>query len=513
MLKTCIVVLSVLAAAPAAAQEKFDATARAKAVAPFVDPQAVAVLRVDLTRLALEPLLAKIGELVPEMREDLAEARLKGGPVLAAFTQAGAKDVYYVFTLGGGWGIPVPVGLVPLPGGADEKRLLAALPDSERDAQRIGDALVFPSGPGEIERIRRIQPEPRPELAAAFEAAGDTAAQLILIPPAYSRRVIEETMPELPEVIGGGPSTILTRGLSWAAVGIDLPPNMVVHVVVKSPDAQAASALRAKWIEVLRFLPKHVEVRKWVTDVDRFTATMTPTLEGDRLLLRFDPANRGIERLLELAVPALDQARAHARRSQSANNLKLLMLAMHNFHDVYKSSPAVGTFGQDGRPLLSWRVHILPYLDQEKLYKEFRLNEPWDSPHNRALIDKMPPLYRSPASRLREKGKTNYVLPVGPGTCFPGREGITFQEIKDGTSNTIAIVEADDAQAVIWTKPGDLPFDPKRPLAGLGGLYKEGFCAAYWDGSVHFIPIGIAPETLRRLIDPNDGQPIPIPPF
>jgi len=508
-LKTCVLVLLVLAAAAAAAQEKFDPTARAKTIAPFVDQQAVGVLRVDLTRVALEPLLAKLGELIPESRENLAEARLKAGPALAAFMKAGGKDVYYVLTFAGGRGIPLPVVVVPLHGGADEKRLLAVIPEASGGAERIGDALVFPGGPGEIDRIRRIQPEPRPELAAAFEAAGDTAAQLVLIPPAYSRRVIEETMPQFPEALGGGPTTVLTRGLSWAAVGIDLPPNVALRLVVKSPDPQAAQALRAKWIEALGLLPKHVKVRQWVKDFDQFTVVMTPAQEGDRLLLRFDPENRAIERLLELALPALDQARAMARRSQSTKNLMQIMLAMHNFYDTHKSLPAAATYGAEGKPLLSWRVHVLPFIEQRQLYDQFKLNEPWDSPHNRTLIDKMPPVYRSPVSRLREKGKTNYVLPVGPGTSFPGREGLRFQDIRDGTSNTIGVLEADDAQAVIWTRPDDLPFDPKQPLKGLGGLHPEGFSAAYWDGSVHFFPIEIPPETLRRLINPSDGQMIP----
>ena len=117
-----------------------------------------------------------------------------------------------------------------------------------------------------------IRASPRPELAAAFEAAGDGAAQAVLIPPAYTRRVIEELMPQLPKEIGGGPSSILTRGICWAAVGIDLPPQLALHAVIKSQDAAAAAALRGKWAEVLRLAGQHEEIRRAVPQFDQVTA-------------------------------------------------------------------------------------------------------------------------------------------------------------------------------------------------------------------------------------------------
>ncbi len=151
---------------------------------------------------------------------------------------------------------------------------------------------------------------------------------------------------------------------------------------------------------------------------------------------------------------------------------------------------------------------ILPYIEQDNLFKQFHLDEPWDSAHNKALIGKMPAVYRSPLSKLADKTRTNYLLPVGPAAAFDGPKRVELKDIRDGTSNTIMVLEADDSHAVVWTKPDDLPFDPKNPLKGLSNNLVEGFQAAFMDGSVHFLSKRIPPEMLKALITPNGGEAI-----
>jgi hypothetical protein len=201
--------------------------------------------------------------------------------------------------------------------------------------------------------------------------------------------------------------------------------------------------------------------------------------------------------------------RGRAIRQQSSNHLKQFGLAMHNYHDTYKSFPAPASYGEDGQPLLSWRVHLLPFLEQSDLYRQFHLDEPWDSEHNRALIQKMPRIYRSPASKFAKPGYTTYLLPVAPETVFPGGQGLPIKEIKDGTSNTIMVIEADDDQAVVWTKPDDLEIDWDNPAAGLGGLHDGGFYVGLCDGSSRFIASSIPADTLRALFTRSGGEVIP----
>src|SRR5262249_10846274 len=123
---------------------------------------------------------------------------------------------------------------------------------------------------------------------------------------------------------------------------------------------------------------------------------------------------------------------------QCQNNLRQIGLALHNYHDAYGNFPPQASFDKSGKPLLSWRVHILPFLEQEELDREFHLDEPWDSDHNKKLIDRMPPIYRCPKQKLKESGKTTYLAPVGEKAIFSGgQKGMRLSDVIDGTSNTM----------------------------------------------------------------------------
>ncbi len=210
----------------------------------------------------------------------------------------------------------------------------------------------------------------------------------------------------------------------------------------------------------------------------------------------------------KVVLPAITAARGAAQRTQGANNLKQLGLAMQSAASVDGHLPANAIYSKDGKPLLSWRVYVLPYLDQQDLFKQFHLDEPWDSPNNKSLIAKMPLLFKSPGGKPLAEGQTRYVVPVGKDTIFEGVKGIGFDKILDGASNTILIVEVGEDKAVTWTKPDDMAFDPQKPLAGLGTIGESGTPVAFADGSVRMIRKSVNAETFRRLVLRNDGQPV-----
>jgi RNA polymerase sigma factor (sigma-70 family) len=189
-----------------------------------------------------------------------------------------------------------------------------------------------------------------------------------------------------------------------------------------------------------------------------------------------------------------------AARMVSQNNLKQIGIAMHNYHESFGALPAHAIYSKEGKPLLSWRVAILPYLDQDELYKEFHLDEPWDSEHNRKLLDKMPKVYGVKGN------ETHYRVFVGKGAAFEGKEGTKFSTFTDGLSNTILMIEGPDT--VPWTKPDDYEYDPKKPLPklGTGKPFKNGINVAIADESVRMLPNNIAEKTLRAAITRNGGE-------
>jgi hypothetical protein len=291
---------------------------------------------------------------------------------------------------------------------------------------------------------------------------------------------------------------VITRGALWASLGFDAAPRRSLRLVVQSADNSAANMLRTQWRDVLpRLWPQGATV----------TRTMLPELQKDRLVLQLGPDK--LDGLFNLLRPAVLTVARLNRRDSSLDQLKQIGLAMHTYADVNKQLPPAAVTDAQGKPLLSWRVAILPHIGHEVLYKEFRLDEPWDSEHNRKLIDRMPAVYRSRGSAAAAD-RSSYLVPVGPGTLFEGPKAVGFADITDGTSNTLMAFEADDEHAVIWTKPDDYSFDPERPSAGFTSAYPDGRLILFCDGSVHFIKQALDDETLRRLMIRNDGKPLPM---
>ena len=197
-----------------------------------------------------------------------------------------------------------------------------------------------------------------------------------------------------------------------------------------------------------------------------------------------------------------------------ANDLKQIVLAMHAFNDSRKKLP-VSSFASDGTPLLSWRVHILPYLEQGALYDQFHRDEPWDSPHNLSLLQYMPDFFRS-AGDPADTVNTRVQGFSGPGAPFPATgtnttTGLSFAQIADGSSKTIAFAEVGSDHAVPWTKPTDTPFNPNNPWSTLGDIGNV-LLTAMFDGSVQYRPDDISLSTLKALISYNGGENIDNPP-
>jgi Protein of unknown function (DUF1559) len=215
-----------------------------------------------------------------------------------------------------------------------------------------------------------------------------------------------------------------------------------------------------------------------------------------------------------LMFPAIDNLREGAR---SANcRLVQIALAFHNYNDAHGGFlPGQAIRSSAGRPLLSWRVAILPYLEQQELYKRFHLDEPWDSPHNLALLTDIPLIYRPHPNVVADPNTTLFQVFVGPGTPFGTDAPGIPRTFVDGTSNTILVAEA--SVGVPWTKPADLVYDPHGPLPRLGKVLREDrllfrvkqpttFRVALADGSGHSVSKSVSESTLRAAITCAGGE-------
>jgi hypothetical protein len=247
-----------------------------------------------------------------------------------------------------------------------------------------------------------------------------------------------------------------------------------------------------------------------LTEVQASLNGAKPTRDGSEVVVA---ASIKVEPRLASDVIAREMVRLHkeAIRSQSANNLKQLTLAMINYADTNKGVlPAQASYDKNGKALLSWRVMILPYIEQDQLYKQFHLDEPWDSDHNKKLLEKMPATFAMPDSQAEKNHETFYQGFVGKDAFFDGKNGLRFPaDFPDGTSNTIMFVEA--AKSVPWTKPEDVPFDAGKLGPRVGGIFKDGFHVAMCDGSVRYIRLPIkAEDVFHLMVTRSDGMPIDI---
>ena len=213
--------------------------------------------------------------------------------------------------------------------------------------------------------------------------------------------------------------------------------------------------------------------------------------------------------LIALFLPAVQAAREAAKRMQCSNHEKQIVLAFYNYHDTHGALPPLYTVDEEGNPLHSWRVLILPFIEHQELYRQIRLDEPWNSEYNSQFHDAMPSIYVCPSSPVKRLSGCTYSGIAG-GSFLPAKEagsviGLKFSDVSDGTSNTLAIVEV--REPFNWMDPtADVTVEEFADGIKSGSFHTGGMNAALLDGSVRFIPSAIAPESLRAMATPSGGE-------
>jgi type II secretory pathway pseudopilin PulG len=340
---------------------------------------------------------------------------------------------------------------------------------------------------------------------------------------ATKARTAEEAI-KLQEWIMGKPELFLVpiapiwQDTTQEMAGIRFDDEVKVHAILIGRGAEgaervekvveAARLLAVTAVQALTMQSQKGQPLQFATEVaGRILAVARTQREGVVVGLRSAVSMASVTK----ALPSVAAARQRAQLGQARNNLRMLAIAMYNYNNVYQHFPPAVLYGPDGKTPYSWRVAVLPFLEEEALYKQYHLDEPWDGPNNRKLLEKIPAVFRSPTESARSKStNASYFVLAGPGTIFDGNKGTAFKEITDGLANTILLVEA--KRDIPWTKPEDILYDPDKPLPELGGYFPGVVNTAFADAMVRGLPSNISDKVLRRLITKADGQAVKIPP-
>jgi len=199
-----------------------------------------------------------------------------------------------------------------------------------------------------------------------------------------------------------------------------------------------------------------------------------------------------------ILLPAVSQARMAAQRMQSNNNLKMIALGLHNYHDTYGTFPPSYIPDENGKPMHSWRVLILPFVESSHIYDQYDFSQPWDSPANMKACEMMPFVYQSPALGADDMAsRTTYVAISGPNTVLGTDQAKKLSEITAGTANVMMVVE-DTSNPVPWNKPVDI--SPQALMSkNLDDQFFSGIQATMADGSVNFFPEGAKQQVQGML--------------
>jgi prepilin-type processing-associated H-X9-DG protein len=511
------------------------------AVAPFVNDQTVAVVSIDLSRIDLPALEKQIIDPLCHSDAQRITASVMSDKLSRISQDLREEGVRYVYLIGSLQFLPLNPARqenTRRPYGPLDQCMFIVVPGmqgtSHAQMQMILNNLQMPASEGYrmyktgpamretkygtivatedmLDKWSAIEPQPRPEFEKALSAAGDHPICAAIAPTPVMARAAEEILrdplPGSSEPIG----RVLARGFRW--VGIGFQPNVEKFssdVVIQSANAEAARQLG----EVLQQLTAQVLARQ-VANADSAASgattavaaaplvSLVPVAKGDQLVLALN-GDRA-QGFVTFAQHAFADAMRTTWRRQSMSNMKQIALAVLNYEDTHREMPDHAIRDKDGKPLLSWRVMLLPQMEQSGLYKQFHLDEPWDSEHNRKLIERMPDIYRSPDTADSQPGRTRYLAVVGEHCIFPPDHPIKMKEISDGTSKTIMVVEADPDHSVIWTKPDDFEVDQKNPTRGLASDGRL-FNAVFADGHVEVFEATIDPKKLWALFTRDGGE-------
>lgn len=443
--------------------------ADAREIALYLEDSTLAVARIDLKELSVPQAIKTIEALSPGMLPQPIQtsANLIGGGLVESLKGEGVEHIYVTLST-----VDIiqmrPAVFIPSSDSPKVveslKAVVAMLPADWQYEVSLVDGGVMVATPATTARLLSKPNSHRPELDNALM---QTPATLTL---AVGVR----------EDLRQSAANVLSEHPPW-----ELPVPFSLKQVVS--DFRSMSLQLALTEMVLRIELSTVDLaakQRTAELVQQYVSLILPDLRvsssDEKISLILD------QNELQTLFPVVSQAGVQSQASmQEANNLKQIVLGMWNFEATHHGLPPRMSVAEDGTPLLSWRVHLLPFIDGQTLYDQFHLDEPWDSPHNIKLLHQIPFPYQSREYVDLKPGYTCVVEPLCEGSTWAGTEPslLRIGDIHDGTSNTLAFIVAPPEKAVPWTKPSELTVDLQHPIESLFGD-RETLLFSFLDGSV-----------------------------
>lgn len=352
-----------------------------------------------------------------------------------------------------------------------------------------------------VERVDNNMLPRRNDWEEFTKIPGNSELAVVIAPSMEQLKVIREAWLELPEPFDGFTGEIISDGaaricLRFSGKSANTTSGRQIDLRIEGLSAETNKAFAA---ELKKFGVRMLEVKpdrqnranslfspQDFRELIRFLSQLEPKQMGKAFAYSYSDSEKNLEKLLADLKPVMASLDLQAQRQKRESYIRELVLAAHTYHDAYKSLPPTAIVNEDGKPLLSWRVLILPFIEEGELYSQFKLDEPWDSEHNKKLIPKIPKLYVTDQG-IAKDGKTTYVIPTGNDVIGSTTEPLTLEKISDGTSRTILIMDVSPESAVIWTKPEDWEFEASDPTKGLFAKDQTLLLAGFADGSVRWL--------------------------
>lgn len=493
----------------------------AEVLSTYVTDDVVAVVYFDLEHLDLEQainaadaigfskkeLLFKLVDATPQINSEIA--KFKSAGVTAAFGLLRMTDLDTMDSTS--WVFPVNAGKGAANAAAAVKGLkLGNLPTPFSMVDSAPGVVLACGNERQMTRLKQDAPANKRSLDDAASGLGASSIGLLVIGSEDSKRAIRELLPPMPEPFSAMTGGLLADQTNWLGVSLTLNKDIGGKVVVEATDEAAAkqyAALAGDAMKLVMSLPGSddfipTELKSTLLD------GLSPEQTGKCVVISTDKLMSDRDRLTKMLSPAIKSAQSLAARKIQQNTLRTIVLASHNYESAYEHFPTQAIVDANGKPLLSWRVAILPFIDQD-VYKEFHLDEPWDSEHNLKLVKKMPAIYRDAgpdAFQNNQDGKTIFLGAAGEGLMFNGSTEVTFGDMTDGTSNTILFAAVAAEHAVPWTQPVDWQVDLQNPTAQLIEGNRTHANVAVGDGSVQSLRLNMNSKNWSGLLTIGGGE-------